>query len=98
MANVKFSTATRSSKTKTPTSYTNKKNVVFHSGDTVKLTEKAFQTNDASLPTFAGRRITKGKITSLLADVKGLVVVEPRLGGFYTWNVDDLEKVETDAG
>jgi hypothetical protein len=68
----------------------NKAGVVFGLGDTVRLTQQAFQVQDPIPPTRLGRRITKGKITMFLNGEPGWALVEPKLGGFHTWNVDDL--------
>ena len=75
------------------TKMTNKAGTVFQLGEKVELNIKAlrFQTQDPKPPTFAGRRITKTQITSLLPN-KGLVLLEVRLGGYWAWSVDDLEK------
>ena len=76
------------------TQYKNKFGRVFQVGDTVELKHKAFKVKDPRQPLFAGSPVHKGKITSLLPEVKGLVIVEPRLGGFHSWSVEDLKRVE----
>ena len=80
---------------KTVRQFKNNLGVTFHAGDTVKLTYKAFKTYDDEAPGFAGRILNYSKIASLLSDTKGTVALEQRLGGFYTWNVNDLEKVRS---
>lgn len=84
----------RSKKTKVVRQYTNNSGVKFHVGDEVKLSEKALTTMDPFRHTFAGRPVTRGKIVSLFSDVTGLTIVEPKLGGFHTWHVDDLKKIQ----
>lgn len=86
---------TRSKKTRQVRKYTNKSGVTFKVGDIVKLSKTAFTVKDLMPPTsLLGRRAVKGKITSLFNDVKDLVLVEPKLGGFSTWDVNDLELLE----
>lgn len=77
-----------------PGSYTNKAGVEFRVGDRVQLRPKTFKTIDPNPPEFAGRRITQTTIRALFSDIQGGVVLKVRLGGFWSWNVDDLEKVE----
>jgi hypothetical protein len=84
----------RSKRTKVVKEYKNSSGVAFRRGDIVRLNGRtAFVTEDPMPALFLGRRITQGKIVSLLPDIKGYVQVEPRLGGYWTWHVDDLKKV-----
>ena len=83
----------RSKKTRVITEYKNKFGVTFKEGDRVMLSKKAFVTKDPTPPQFLGQPVTRGKIVSLFPDWAGLVIVEPRLGGYSTWNVNDLEKL-----
>ena len=76
------------------TQYKNKFGQAFKLGDTVGLKKRAFRVKDPRQPLFAGNPIRKGKITAILQDAKGLVIVEPRLGGFNSWDVNDLKKIE----
>ena len=80
----------RSNKTKEVNLYRNRKGVAFHCGDRVILTRKALANYSVKPALFAGRVVTEGKIVSLFTDVCGLVFVEPRLGGYHTWDVNDL--------
>lgn len=84
---------TRSVRNKQPAEYKNKAGSAFRKGDCVRLTYGAFTTRDPAPPTYAGKRIMRAIIVSLFSDVKGLVLVEPKLGGYHTWDVDDLEHV-----
>lgn len=75
--------------------YRNKKGVAFKVGDKVGLTARALvlykrMEGDA---TFAGNLIETTRIFTLLPDVRGQVVLEQKLGGYWTWDVNDLEKV-----
>jgi hypothetical protein len=85
----------RSKKTKIVREYKNRQGITFRIGDTVSLTRKAFQVHDPTPPTklLTGKRIVQGKIVSLFPDVEGLALVEPKLGGFHTWDVNDLRKI-----
>lgn len=75
------------------TEYKNKAGVTFKAGDRVGLTSKAFNTYQKSDdPTFAGQAVRTARISTLLPDVKGLVQLATRLGGYWTWDVNDLEK------
>ena len=80
---------------KVPTVYVNKQKVPFVVGDRVRLKSTAlslFRKTEGE--TFVGHTITQTRIKSLFHDVRGLVRLETRLGGYWTWDVNDLEKVE----
>lgn len=83
----------RSRKTRVVDCYKAQDGTVFQLGDTVKLNRQAFWTVDPSPPLFLGKRITKGKIEALLPDCPGLVLITPRLGGYWTWDVNELKKI-----
>jgi len=75
--------------------YMNKAKVAFGVGNRVRLKPaalKLFKKTEGEL--FAGREILQARIAYLFPDVKGLVRVETRLGGYWTWDVDDLEIIE----
>ena len=78
------------------TAYRNKRNQIIKAGDTVRLTSSAFKTHshNQNQELFGGIPITKAQVRSVFKDVKGLVLLKQRLGGYWTWNVEDLEKVE----
>ena len=74
--------------------YMNKAKVIFSPGDKVKLTKKALVAAVNPEPAlFAGQPIKDSVVVSLFPDVKGLVLLRQKLGGYWTWDVDDLEKV-----
>lgn len=71
--------------------YKNRSGKVFKVGDRVKLDpHTAFIVNDPLPENFAGQPITRSTIVSFLPDAKGWVLLENKLGGFWTWSVDDL--------
>lgn len=74
--------------------YANSRGVEFRKGDLVKLNTRALKlykkTEDE---TFAGLSILQARIYSLLPDAIGMVVLEQRLGGYWTWPVSDLENI-----
>ena len=77
------------------TQYKNKAGVVFTVGDRVHLNTRAltlFKRNEGG--TFAGNRITQTRIASLFPDIPGYVRLQTRLGGYWTWSVEDLIRVE----
>jgi hypothetical protein len=70
--------------------YKNKAGVVFQVGDVVALNKDAltwFKTKDDM---FAGVPVINSPIYTLLPDVKGTVVLKRQLGGYWTWDVNDL--------
>lgn len=84
----------KSKRTREKTVYINKDGVSFSPGDYVQLkpkTLKLFHRTDGDL--FAGREIVKSQIVYLFPDIKGFVRVLKKLGGYWTWDVNDLEKV-----
>jgi len=77
------------------TAYLNRSKILFRMNDRVRLNKKAlvlYKKLEGEL--FAGREIKQTRIKYLFPDVKGLVRLETRLGGYWTWSVDDLEKAE----
>lgn len=77
------------------TVYVDKKNTEFKVGDRVRLkagTMNLYKKTEGE--TLVGLPITETRIRSLFNDVKGLVLLEARLGGYWTWDVNELEKVE----
>lgn len=84
----------RSKKTRQVASCKDQAGTVFKVGDVVSLRRGAFRTNDPAPPLFLGQRVMKGKIEALFPDVKGLVLVLPRLGGYWSWDVNELKKVK----
>ena len=75
------------------TAFRNERGQIVKAGDTVQLTRRAFQTHVQNREQFAGTSIMKTKVASVFGDIKGLVLLEQRLGGYWTWDVNDLEKV-----
>lgn len=80
------------------TQYKNKAGILFSEGDRVRLSSRAKQLHEKvqmqqNTPLYAGRRIVQTRIAYLFPDIKGLVRLEVRLGGYWTWSVDDLERV-----
>ena len=76
------------------TAYLNRKRVLFRVDDRVRLNSRAlvsYRKQEGEF--FAGREIKQTRIKYLFPDVKGLVRLETRLGGYWTWDVNDLEKV-----
>jgi len=88
----------RSRKTTAISSAKNKTGIVFKVGDKVQLTKKAAKSYANPIPMlqafYAGRPVRVAKIVSFFPDVKGLAHVVPKLGGYWSWDVNDLEKVE----
>ena len=74
--------------------YRNRAGVEFRPGDEVRLKRGTIQSPEIAPPEFAGRKITKARITGLFQDVRGGVQLETKLGGYWCWNVEDLEKVQ----
>ena len=74
--------------------YKNKSGVMFKVGSQVQLKPKAlklFRKTDGEL--FAGREVSKARIAYLFPETKGLVRLEQKLGGYWTWDVNDLEEI-----
>jgi hypothetical protein len=69
-----------------------KSHLVLKLGDVVKLKPKAlrlFKKTDGEL--FAGREVVKAKVVYIFEDTQGLVRLEQKLGGYWTWSTNDLE-------
>lgn len=73
-------------------SYKNGKGVEFCLGDKVGLTPEAINTHHFDTTDKFLLRRNKARIVYLFPDVKGLVRMEPKLGDYWTWFVDDLIK------
>jgi len=74
--------------------YKNKAGQEFETGTRVRLTKKAlslFRTTDDKA--YAGKGITVTAVGYVFPDIKGLVRLEDKVGGYWTWDVNDLEVV-----
>ena len=64
-------------------------------GDKVRLKKRAFQIYVAREKDMSGGlEITEARIEYFFSGVKGLAKLEHRLGGYWSWNVEDLELVQ----
>jgi hypothetical protein len=80
-------------------SYTSAFKETFKVGDLVELRPRALVLyKKLEGEVFAGRLVTQTRIKSLFPDIRGLVRLEKRLGGYWTWSVNDLELVSRKAG
>lgn len=78
--------------------YKNKKGEEFCVGSLVRLGDNAFPIPENLLrvvPMFAGKPTKKAKVVSL-GTTKGIVFVSPKLGGYHSWDVEELRKVKYD--
>lgn len=76
-------------------SYKNKAGVAFETGDVIYLKKGVLTLfKKSEQPVFAGKNIMIATVDYLFPDVKGLVRLNVKLGGYWTWDVNDLEKVE----
>lgn len=72
----------------------NSRGILFCVGDVVALTDDAFKRVDPHPDTFAGKPITKATITSLLPGRDKSVQLDKKLGGYWTWSVEELRKAK----
>lgn len=87
----------KNKKKKRVTRFKNGLGMVFTSGTRVRLNRKAYTSFVAPMipaeEVFAGYTVREAIVKDLLPDTKGLVLLATRLGGYWTWNVDDLEVI-----
>lgn len=80
-------------------SYTSKAGVEFKVEDKVKLNSKAtrlhpkVEQQQTDVKMFAGIKVNTARVEYIFPDIKGLVRLSNKLGGYWTWDVNDLEKV-----
>ncbi|MEO6564814.1 MAG: hypothetical protein ABIO63_02160, partial [Casimicrobiaceae bacterium] len=77
-----------------PVAVKGKDKVVLKVGDKVRLKKGVFQLYVArDKEVFGGLEVIEARIEYFFQDVKGLAKLEYMLGGYWSWNVNDLEKV-----
>jgi hypothetical protein len=78
-----------------PLAVKGKDSVKLNVGDKVRLKKRTFQLYVArEKDMHGGLEITEARIEYFFSGVKGLAKLEYKLGGYWSWDVNDLEKVQ----